>query len=291
MKRVTAVLIFLWMSSLSLAQTKTSFDKFKNKTRFSTEETRTSKVTYDGGKDASVLIHRMGMVVAFTCEGQVAACKPSEVELLFIGYTSDWTMGRNAEVNFLIDGKPESGGNADWDGQVLGADNLREYNDVTISPELLVKFAEARAVDVQIGLFEFSLTDANLDSIKDIATHAGWLPEDFKKTLNQNSEASKASPAAAAALAEAGRTYTPQELAQLIQDGKASKTAVVTSPAGAEVYLDGNKAGVTPLVFVLLKRDSPRILTIKLAGYKTVEKSLVPDGKTIPIGITLEKEQ
>lgn len=95
----------------------------------------------------------------------------------------------------------------------------------------------------------------------------------------------------AAALAEAGRTYTPQEPAQLIHDGKASKTAVVTSPAGADVHLDGNKAGVTPLVFVLLKRDSRRILTIKLAGYKTVEKSLVPDGKTIPISITLEKDQ
>jgi len=40
---------------------------------------------------------------------------------------------------------------------------------------------------------------------------------------------------------------------------------------------------------VLLKRDNPRVLTIKLAGYKTVEKTLVPDGKNIPIGISLEK--
>ena len=80
-------------------------------------------------------------------------------------------------------------------------------------------------------------------------------------------------------------------MAELLQKGQASKTAVITTPAGAEVYVDGNKAGLTPVVFALIKRDNPRVLTIKLAGYKTVERTLVPDGKTIPIGITLEKEQ
>jgi hypothetical protein len=291
MKPVTAVLVFLLVSPISFAQTKTSFDKFKHKTRFMTEETQASKVTFDGGKDASILIHRMGVVVGFTCDGQVESCKPSQVELLFIGHTSDWEMKGNNEVNLLIDGRADSAGKADWDGQVLSADDLVEYNDVSISPELLAGLAEAKAVDIQIGLFEFSLSDANLVSIRDVATHAGWIPETLKKTLDQNNEASKASPAAAAQLATDGRTYTPQEMAQLIQDGQASKTGIVTSPAGAEVYLDGNKVGLTPVSFVLLKRESPRIITIKLPGYKTVEKQLVPDGNTIPIGLTLEKEQ
>lgn len=291
MKEITAALAFLFMSSISPAQTKTSFDKFKNTTHFMTQETDASKVTYDGGKDASILIHSLGVVLGFTCVGHVDACKPSEVELLFIGHTSEWTMKGNAQVTLLIDGKPQTAGKADWDGQVLDADDLVEYNDLSISPKLLDDLAEAKAVDVQVGLFEFSLTEANLASIRDIATHAGWLPEAFKKTLSQNTEASKASPAAAASLAEVGHTYTPQELAQLVQEGNGSKTSIVTSPAGAEVYIDGNKAGVTPLVFVLLRRGSPRILTIKLAGYKTVAKQLIPDGKTIPIGITLEKEQ
>jgi len=291
MKQVTAALVFLFVSSISFGQTKTSFDKFKNKTNLITEEAQTSEVTFDGGKDASVLSHRMGMIVGFTCDGQVDSCKPSEVELLFIGHTSDWTMNGNNEVNFLIDGKAKSLGKAAWDGQVLSADDLREYNELTISPELLAELAEAQAVDVQIGPFEFSLTDADLASIRDMAIRAGWMPEAVKKTLIQNNEASKASPAAAAQLAQDGRTYTPQELIQLIQQGQASKTGIVTSPAGAKVYLDGNKVGVTPLSFVLLKRESPRILTIKLAGYKTVERQLIPDGKTIPIGLTLEKEQ
>jgi hypothetical protein len=66
---------------------------------------------------------------------------------------------------------------------------------------------------------------------------------------------------------------------------------VVTTPPGAEVYVDGNKLGISPVAFVLLKLgDTPRTITIKMDGYKPVEKKFVPDGKTIPIGLTLEKQ-
>jgi hypothetical protein len=109
--------------------------------------------------------------------------------------------------------------------------------------------------------------------------------------LAANSEAARASPAAAAGLASVGHAQSQQELADLVQKGLASRCAVVTAPPGAEVYVDGNKAGVSPVAFVLLKQgDTPRKVTIKMTGYKTVEKAVVPDGKTIPIGLTLEKQ-
>ena len=76
--------------------------------------------------------------------------------------------------------------------------------------------------------------------------------------LIENSEASKTSPAAAAQSAQDGHVDTPQKMAQLIETGKASKIGIITAPEGAEAYIDGNKAGVTPLVFVLIKRDNPR---------------------------------
>jgi hypothetical protein len=106
-----------------------------------------------------------------------------------------------------------------------------------------------------------------------------------------NSEAAKSSPARAAALANVGHTQTPEELALLVQSGQASRCAVVTMPPSAEVFVDDNKLGMSPVVFVLLKQGAtPRTVTIKMAGYKTVEKNFVPDGKTIPIGLTLEKD-
>jgi hypothetical protein len=106
-----------------------------------------------------------------------------------------------------------------------------------------------------------------------------------------NSEAGKTSPAAAAQSAQDGHVDTPQEMARLIETGQASKTEITTSPEGAEVYIDGNKAGATPLEFVLKKRGNPRILTMKLPGYETVEEALVPDGRIISIAISLKKEQ
>ncbi len=116
------------------------------------------------------------------------------------------------------------------------------------------------------------------------------LPDAMKQQATVNSESAKASPAAAAALAHVGHQLTPEELAQLVKDGQASRCAVLTIPSGAEVYVDSNMAGVSPLVFVLLKQgDTPRTVTIRMNGYKTVEKKFIPDGKTIPIGLTLEK--
>jgi hypothetical protein len=63
---------------------------------------------------------------------------------------------------------------------------------------------------------------------------------------------------------------------------------VATTPAGAEVYVDGNKIGVSPLAFVLVRHgDISRTITVKVAGYKTIEQKFVPDGKTIPIALKL----
>jgi hypothetical protein len=36
--------------------------------------------------------------------------------------------------------------------------------------------------------------------------------------------------------------------------------------------------------------EAPRTITVKLSGYKMVEKQVIPDGKPIPIGLTLEKQ-
>lgn len=106
-----------------------------------------------------------------------------------------------------------------------------------------------------------------------------------------NSESAKTSQAAVASLASVGHILTPQELADLVKNAQASKCAVVTNPSGADVYVDGNRAGVSPLAFTLLRKgDTPRKITVSMRGYKTVEKEVVPDGKIIPMGLTLDKQ-
>lgn len=84
------------------------------------------------------------------------------------------------------------------------------------------------------------------------------LPEAMRQAIVANSEASKTSPAAAAALADIGHIPTPEELAAQIQAGQASRCAVITDPPGAEIDIDGNKVGISPMVFVLLRKgDTP----------------------------------
>jgi hypothetical protein len=65
----------------------------------------------------------------------------------------------------------------------------------------------------------------------------------------------------------------------------------VTVTPGAEIDIDGNRVGISPVAFVLLKHgDTPRTITVKMAGFKTAERKFIPDGKEIPIALTLGKD-
>ena len=108
--------------------------------------------------------------------------------------------------------------------------------------------------------------------------------------LKANMQASLSSPAAAAAN-PTGEAPNPSELTELIKNGQASRCVIVSEPEGAEIYIDGLKAGVTPLVFVLLKKgEHPRTIEIRMNGYRSVEKHLIPDGQLISIPVDLEKQ-
>jgi hypothetical protein len=82
----------------------------------------------------------------------------------------------------------------------------------------------------------------------------------------------------------------PPDQQQQVAKGQASMCVVITHPSGAEIDVDGNRVGASPLVFVLPRQgDEARTIQIKLNGYRTMARTVVPDGKTVPIGLTLEK--
>jgi len=110
-------------------------------------------------------------------------------------------------------------------------------------------------------------------------------PEQTRTMAAANSLAAYGSPAAVA-----DHVSSPQEIADAIQNGQASRCNIATVPFGAEVDVDGNRAGVTPVIFALVRKgNTPRKITIKMSGYKTVEKNIVPDGKPITIAVDLER--
>ena len=152
------------------ADVKVTFDKFKNKTHVSVSIDRANdgKITING-EDARVLVRRFEVVAALTCEGQTDKCTPTSMELLFVGATSDWSL-KTSHIDFLIDGKPESIP-ADWDGQVLSGDDLREYIDSNPDNEFIVRLANAKRVDVKIGSFDFTLSEDTLAALRLLAGH------------------------------------------------------------------------------------------------------------------------
>jgi PEGA domain len=106
-----------------------------------------------------------------------------------------------------------------------------------------------------------------------------------------NSETVAPSSGSIAGSGEASPPTDPQEVAQMVQSGLASWCEVNTAPSGAEIYVDGKTVGVAPIAFVLLKHgDTPRIITIKMDGYKTIERQVIPEGNTIPLVLTLETQ-
>ena len=85
-----------------------------------------------------------------------------------------------------------------------------------------------------------------------------------------------------------GHVLTDREVADMVKAGQASPILIVTTPAGAEVSIDGDEGGKTPQSFTLIRHGNvPRIITIKTDGYVTVEKTLMPDGNDTILNVNL----
>ncbi len=105
------------------------------------------------------------------------------------------------------------------------------------------------------------------------------------KEISANVLATTKSPAAAAVTDSSASTK------ELIKSGQAAICVIFSDPPGAEIYVDGEQLTVTPVAFALRKHDdTPRMITIKKQGYRTVQKAIVPSGQTAALDLVLEAE-
>jgi hypothetical protein len=111
---------------------------------------------------------------------------------------------------------------------------------------------------------------------------------DLRRQIQANIQDSTHSPAAAAD-SSLGPDLSFDELAGLAKTGQASACFILTDPAGAEIDIDGKRFGKSPIGFYLVRHgDAIRVVTIKMDGYVTIERRVLPDGKDIPLGLKLE---
>jgi hypothetical protein len=267
---------------------KVEYDRFKDLTAVRTEPTK---------------IRGVDVNFFYVCPGHTP-CRPDLVAMRFVAVTHGWDYIDTHEVIILADGKRITPAEpAKWDGSV-GEGYTLEFVSAFLNLEDFLKMCAAESVEIRVGSRELSPAAKDLevwrlmanrlssqDSLPPNLAQPGPKAGEVDKTVIDNSIAAQASPAAAASLAAVGHVLSAQEQAELVNKGEASKCAIVTSPPGAEIAIDGNRVGISPLVFVLLRQgDKPRTLTIKLPGYKTVEKKVVPDGRLVPIGLHLERD-
>jgi hypothetical protein len=92
----------------------------------------------------------------------------------------------------------------------------------------------------------------------------------------------------AASPQSAQTSLSAQGKLDLIHSGKASLCIIRSYPPGASILVDGAYVGKTPQSVVLRKTEEPRDVFIQLNGYDFVERSVTPDGSTIPITVTLK---
>jgi hypothetical protein len=108
----------------------------------------------------------------------------------------------------------------------------------------------------------------------------------LEKQLIENTKSGNQSEAGLAAQIALGHAPTDAEKAH------ASRCILLTKPSGAAVYIDGNLAGSSPLAFALLPHGNAyRVITVRMKGYKTVESKFIPDGRDIPLNLTLVADQ
>jgi hypothetical protein len=138
-----------------------NYDRFKDTTYVSTKEAAVENpVTLEKHSQP------MTLTVAYWCKGQTQTCYPKTMEVLFIATTSDWLYSSYHPLNFIADGHRLSVPAPDWDGKVIGADNLREFMDCNMATGDVLKLAEAENVEGHLGFITFRLSSSNVAALR-----------------------------------------------------------------------------------------------------------------------------
>jgi len=163
MKRI---LVFLAVTALASTaahgqSVDRKFDRFQNTTEFGVK-----KVTVSGGGFTG---NDIDLTTFYVCEGDVPACLPKSVELLFSQSGDDWRYLDDHSFVLLLDGKNRVDVDpSGYDGRV-GEGYVLEFQEVRLTPQQIRKVASATTVEAQWGTSEFKFSDKSLKAIRALA--------------------------------------------------------------------------------------------------------------------------
>lgn len=167
-----AALTFMLAYCASAQMVTKSFDGFTGRTRFTLASTKSETIQGEHGVligAGGVGVGKVDLTGSFDCAGKVLMCTPKSVNLLFVASTSDWQFSKLRTIRLLVDGARFDLGEYRWDGKVFQGDELIEFMNFSISPQLLKKLATAHRIEVQLSTFEFLLSAENLAALRGLA--------------------------------------------------------------------------------------------------------------------------
>lgn len=140
------------------------YDRFKDLTsvRLQPMKIPAPFVNYNVG------IYDLWIEAGYAYQGQVTR-QPDTVILIFGTQSRGWSFAVSRDLTLLVDGERLSLGTTGHQGEpgsYLGSSWVREAMFVQLPYGVFNKIANAKAVEVQLGSFEFALTERHLEGLR-----------------------------------------------------------------------------------------------------------------------------
>ena len=147
----------------------TKFDRFKQKTTI----TSMSRVIYRSSSPREELSLSAGIIK----DEEEKNSRVKEVELLFQSVAERWRYHKEADVNFIVDGKRMPAGTAYAMGGIPVMSQVQEKMQLTLPTEKFLQIINGREVEMQMGPTEVTLKSADLEALRGFAKCSGLITE------------------------------------------------------------------------------------------------------------------
>ncbi len=151
------------------AACETKYDRFKQKTTI----TSGSRGIYRSSSPCEELSVSAGIIKDE--EGKNSRVK--EVELVFQSVAERWRYHKEADVNFIVDGKRMTAGTAYAMGGIHVMSQVQEKMQLTLPTEKFLQIINGQEVEMKMGPTEVMLKPADLEALHGFAKCAGLLTE------------------------------------------------------------------------------------------------------------------
>jgi len=151
------------------AACETKYDSFKQKTTI----TSMSRAIYRSSNPREEL--SMGAGIIKDEEGKNSRVK--EVELLFQSVAERWRYHKEADINFIVEGKRVPAGTAYSMGGVPVMSQVQEKMQLTLPTEKFLQIINGREVEMKMGPTVVVLKPADLEALRSFAKCAGLQTE------------------------------------------------------------------------------------------------------------------